>query len=182
MSGKLAEVVELTAIGTAKVKFEGEESPSEKEYPYYRSYVPRVGDKVHMVEFNGSYIIADAISHEIAPDDVKSYVAVETNKLRDEINGVKNDYTKKIDLEKDYTKKVDLEKDYTKTTDLEKNYLQISNFGSQIDNHTAGKGRRLVRSNVTSGSTYNIDYLYIEPSTKKLHVRTVWGTWYSFNP
>ena len=162
MSGKLAEVVELTEIGTAKVKFEGEESPSEKEYPYYRSYVPRVGDKVHMVEFNGSYIIADAISHEIAPDDVKSYVAVETNKLRDEINGVKNDYTK--------------------TTDLEKNYLQISNFGSQIDNHTAGKGRRLVRSNVTSGSTYNIDYLYIEPSTKKLYVRTVSGTWYSFNP
>ena len=162
MSSKLAEVVELTAIRTAKVKFEGEEIPSEKEYPYYGSYVPRVGDKVHMVEFNGSYIIADAISHEIAPDDVKSYVAVETNKLRDEINGVKNDYTK--------------------TTDLEKNYLQISNFGSQIDNHTTGKGRGLVRSNVTSGSTYNIDYLYIEPSTKKLHVRTVSGTWYSFNP
>ena len=162
MSGKLAEVVELTAIRTAKVKFEGEESPSEKEYPYYRSYVPRVGDKVHMVEFNGSYIIADAISHEITPDDLKNYVNVENGKLRDEINGVKNDYTKKVDLEK--------------------SYLQISNFQSMIGENVKGKGYGLVTSNTSSGSTYNIDYLYVNPSTKVLYVRTVSGTWYSYNP
>lgn len=143
MSGKLAEVVELTAIGTAKVKFEGEESPSEKEYPYYRSYVPRVGDKVHMVEFNGSYIIADAISHEITPDDLKNYVNVENGKLRDEINGVKNDYIKKTDLERDYIKK----------TDLEIKYLKKSDLGAEIiANHTNGIGAGIL---ITTGTGSN---------------------------
>lgn len=62
---KMAEVVGLFKNGTAKVRFDGEEAPSEKEYGFLRHYVPKVGDKVFMMEFNGSYIIFDAVDYQV---------------------------------------------------------------------------------------------------------------------
>ena len=62
---KMAEVVGLFENGTAKVKFDGEEVPSEKEYGFLRHYIPKVGDKVFMMEFNGSYIIFDAVDYQV---------------------------------------------------------------------------------------------------------------------
>ena len=62
---KMAEVVGLFENGTAKVKFDGEEAPSEKEYGFLRHYIPKVGDKVFMMEFNGSYIIFDAVDYQV---------------------------------------------------------------------------------------------------------------------
>lgn len=62
---KMAEVVDLFENGTAKVKFDGEEAPSEKEYGFLRHYIPKVGDKVFMMEFNGSYIIFDAVDYQV---------------------------------------------------------------------------------------------------------------------
>ena len=180
MSDKLAEVVELTERKTAKVRFDGEESISEKEYPYLRSYVPKIGDKVFMKSFNGSYIIFDAISFEVEPEDLKEKIIPEINRLRDDLQGSINDTNN--NLKNNYTKTTELENNYTKRTELEKDYLKIDDFAINIDKHTGGSGRRLVRSNVSNGSTYNIDYFYVEPSTKKLQVRTVSGTWYSYNP
>lgn len=62
---KMAEVVDLFENGTAKVRFDGEEAPSEKEYGFLRHYIPKVGDKVFMMEFNGSYIIFDAVDYQV---------------------------------------------------------------------------------------------------------------------
>lgn len=62
---KMAEVVGLFENGTAKVKFDGEEVPLEKEYGFLRHYIPKVGDKVFMMEFNGSYIIFDAVDYQV---------------------------------------------------------------------------------------------------------------------
>ena len=62
---KMAEVVGLFENGTAKVKFDGEEVASEKEYGFLRHYIPKVGDKVFMMEFNGSYIIFDAVDYQV---------------------------------------------------------------------------------------------------------------------
>lgn len=62
---KLAEVVGLFENGTAKIKFAGEETPSEKEYGFNRSYIPKVGDTVFMADFNGSYIIMCAVDYQV---------------------------------------------------------------------------------------------------------------------
>lgn len=62
---KMAEVVGLFENGTAKVRFDGEEVPSEKEYGFLRHYIPKIGDKVFMMEFNGSYIIFDAVDYQV---------------------------------------------------------------------------------------------------------------------
>lgn len=62
---KMAEVVGLFENGNAKVRFDGEEVPSEKEYGFLRHYIPKVGDKVFMMEFNGSYIIFDAVDYQV---------------------------------------------------------------------------------------------------------------------
>ena len=62
---KMAEVVDLFENGTAKVRFDGEEVASEKEYGFLRHYIPKVGDKVFMMEFNGSYIIFDAVDYQV---------------------------------------------------------------------------------------------------------------------
>lgn len=62
---KLAEVVGLFENGTAKIKFAGEETPSEKEYGFNRNYIPKVGDTVFMADFNGSYIIMCAVDYQV---------------------------------------------------------------------------------------------------------------------
>lgn len=62
---KMAEVVDLFENGTAKVRFDGEEVASEKEYGFLRHYIPKIGDKVFMMEFNGSYIIFDAVDYQV---------------------------------------------------------------------------------------------------------------------
>lgn len=62
---KMAEVIGYFENGTAKVKFDGEETPSEKEYGFLRHYIPKIGDRVFMMEFNGSYIIFDAVDYQV---------------------------------------------------------------------------------------------------------------------
>lgn len=62
---KMAEVVDLFENGTAKVRFDGEETPSEKEYGFLRHYIPKIGDRVFMMDFNGSYIIFDAVDYQV---------------------------------------------------------------------------------------------------------------------
>ena len=160
MSDKLAEVVELTERKTAKVRFDGEESISEKEYPYLRSYVPKIGDKVFMKSFNGSYIIFDAISFEVEPDDLKTEITTQVNTL-------------KTELERDYINKIELERDY----------LKVNNLKDEItNNHLKGEGASLIYSDVASdvNGSHNIWYMYINPTTGNLHVRRVNGLWSEF--
>lgn len=61
---KLGTVVELFAKGTAKIRFDGEETPSEKEYSYLASYKPSVGDRVLLASVAGTYVIMDKIMYK----------------------------------------------------------------------------------------------------------------------
>lgn len=61
---KLGTVVELFDIGTAKIQFDGEEEPSEKEYSYLASYKPSIGDRVLLASVAGTYVIMDRIMYK----------------------------------------------------------------------------------------------------------------------
>src|SRR5699024_4505151 len=67
---RLGTVVELFAIGTAKVRFDGEEVPSEKEYSYLASYSPNIGDRVLLASVAGTYVImGKRMYKEVAEED-----------------------------------------------------------------------------------------------------------------
>lgn len=53
--------------GTAKIRFEGEESASEKQYPYLANYKPAVNDRVVLARIAGTYIILGKIAFNISP-------------------------------------------------------------------------------------------------------------------
>ena len=65
---KLGTVVELFEIGTAKIQFDGEEEPSEKEYSYLASYKPSIGDRVLLASVAGTYVIMDKIKYQESPE------------------------------------------------------------------------------------------------------------------
>jgi hypothetical protein len=61
---RLATVTELFENGTAKIKFYGEETASEKEYSYLASYRPKKDDVVVLLPILDTYIIADKIKYK----------------------------------------------------------------------------------------------------------------------
>lgn len=65
----LADVVALNNNKTAKIKFNGEETPSDKEYSYLTSYYPKVGDRVVLGRMAGTAIILGAVRYKIKPED-----------------------------------------------------------------------------------------------------------------
>jgi hypothetical protein len=69
---KLGTVVELFEIGTAKIQFDGEEEPSEKEYSYLASYKPSIGDRVLLASVAGTYVIMDKIKYQEAIEDTST--------------------------------------------------------------------------------------------------------------
>lgn len=54
---KLATVTELFTSGKPKLKFDGEEIPSEKEYESLGSYSPSIGDRVLLLGASGTWVI-----------------------------------------------------------------------------------------------------------------------------
>lgn len=68
MSDKLATVTGFFDSGAAKVKFDGEEEESKKEYPFMKHCIPKEGDRVYMKEFADSYIIYGVVLFETAPE------------------------------------------------------------------------------------------------------------------
>lgn len=67
MSDKLATVTGFFDSGAARVKFDGEEEESKKEYPFMKHCIPEEGDRVYMREFADSYIIDGVVLFETAP-------------------------------------------------------------------------------------------------------------------
>lgn len=65
---KLAKVVELFENETAKIKFDGEDRPSEKQYAYLSSYSPKVDDRILLAAIGGTYIILGKIKFNESPD------------------------------------------------------------------------------------------------------------------
>lgn len=64
---RLATVVDFFESGAAKVRFDGEDKDSEKEYPFMKHCIPTKGDRVYMRAFAESYIIEGVILFETAP-------------------------------------------------------------------------------------------------------------------
>lgn len=64
---KLATVVDLFENATAKVLFDGEEEPSEKQYSYLDSYIPSIGDRALLGTLGGTYIILGKINYNVSP-------------------------------------------------------------------------------------------------------------------
>ena len=74
---KLATVVSLFQNGTAKIQFDGEETPSDKEYAYLDSYLPESGDRVVLGAISGTYIILGRVRYAEADDpepDIDRYL------------------------------------------------------------------------------------------------------------
>jgi len=63
----LATVTKLFGRGTAQITFDGEETPSEKEYAYLSSYHPSEGDRVVLADVAGTHIILGSINHKVEP-------------------------------------------------------------------------------------------------------------------
>jgi hypothetical protein len=67
---KLASVTELfTQDQCAKITFDGEDTPSEKEYSYLAWYVPAVGDKVLLARVGDSWTILGKVNYAVAPTE-----------------------------------------------------------------------------------------------------------------
>lgn len=66
---KLGTVDDLFPNGTAKVKFDGEETASEKQYAYLAEYAPTINDRVLLAYCGGTYIILDKIHYNVPPYD-----------------------------------------------------------------------------------------------------------------
>lgn len=66
---RLGTVTNLFENGTAQVRFDGEESPSQKQYAFLSTYRPAVDDRVFLAAIGGTYVILGAISHEISGDN-----------------------------------------------------------------------------------------------------------------
>lgn len=64
---RIATVVDFFESGAAKVRFDGEDKDSEKEYPFMKHCIPTKGDRVYMRAFAESYIIDGVILFETAP-------------------------------------------------------------------------------------------------------------------
>jgi len=64
---KLATVVDLFENNTAKIKFDGEDVPSEKQYAYLKSYTPEVGDRILLAAIGGTYIILGKVNFNESP-------------------------------------------------------------------------------------------------------------------
>jgi len=66
---RLGVVEELFDNGAAKVKFDGEETTSEKQYAYLSYYKPTVGDRVLLAAISGTYVILGNILYNQSPPE-----------------------------------------------------------------------------------------------------------------
>lgn len=64
---KLGTVTELFPNGTAKVRFDGDESASAKQYAYLSNYKPAVADRVMMAAVAGTYVVLGKLSYNTSP-------------------------------------------------------------------------------------------------------------------
>lgn len=64
---KLATVVSLFGNNTAKIQFDGEDTPSEKQYAYLESYKPTTEDRVLLGALSGTYVILGKVNYNVSP-------------------------------------------------------------------------------------------------------------------
>lgn len=66
-SFKLGTVADLFLNNTAKIQFDGEATPSEKQYAYLDGYVPVIGDRVLLAVTSSSHVILGKIKYNTTP-------------------------------------------------------------------------------------------------------------------
>ena len=66
---RLGVVAALFPNSTAKIKFDGEETASEKQYAYLASYMPALNDRVLLAKTAGTYVILGKINYTESPTD-----------------------------------------------------------------------------------------------------------------
>ncbi|CAK7084113.1 hypothetical protein [Tissierella sp.] len=74
---KLATVISLFDNKTAKIQFDGEDTPSEKQYSYLDSYTPKVADRVLLASTDGTYAVLGKVNYNISPsteEEVDRYI------------------------------------------------------------------------------------------------------------
>lgn len=107
---------------TAKIQFDGEEKPAEKEYPYLSSYSPKLDDKVFCLEFGESFIILGEVTFQKKPFDLSETL---TNSIEPKIKAL----TEKHDADKtELTTKIE-----ANTKSIEANKSSIATNKSSAD-------------------------------------------------
>lgn len=76
---KLGTVTELFANSTAKVRFDGEEAASAKQYAYLSNYKPAVNDRVLMAAVSGTYVVLGKLSYNTSPGAEGSFSTLTTS-------------------------------------------------------------------------------------------------------
>lgn len=80
---RLGVVAELFPNSTAKIKFDGEETPSEKQYAYLASYMPALNDRVLLAKTAGTYVILGKVNYTESPaDPAESYFVLDGDTIK----------------------------------------------------------------------------------------------------
>ncbi len=64
---KMGTVAALFSDNTAQVIFDGEDTPSQKQYAYLNNYAPAVNDRVLMAAVSDTYIVLGKLNFKVAP-------------------------------------------------------------------------------------------------------------------
>lgn len=83
---KLATVVGLWENGSAKIQFDGEDEPSEKEYSYLASYKPAINDRVLLASVAGTYIILNKVKYKEEVEEDRELFTLEGDVIKANYN------------------------------------------------------------------------------------------------
>lgn len=121
----------------AKIQFDGEEKPAEKEYPYLSSYSPKLDDKVFCMEFGDSYIIMGEVNFQAEPFSLDNAFTENLKPIKDDLKATKDDLT--TAKAKHDTDIQGLTKKLTDTkTELSKSISQTDTNVSNLNNSIKG--------------------------------------------
>ena len=142
---KMAKVVGFfEETKTAKIQFDGEEKPAEKEYPYLSSYSPKLDDKVFCLEFGESFIILGEVTFQKKPFDLDDTLSKAMDPTRQELKAL----SEKHDADKtELTTKIE-----ANTKSIEANKTKITANKSSADS-SISKLWSSVNSNTTNVKT-----------------------------
>jgi hypothetical protein len=77
----------------AKIQFDGEEKPAEKEYPYLSSYSPKLDDRVFCMEFGDSFIIMGEVNFQTEPFSLDNTFTENLKPIKNDLKATKDDLT-----------------------------------------------------------------------------------------
>lgn len=139
---KMAKVVGFfEETKTAKIQFDGEEKPAEKEYPYLSSYSPKLDDKVFCLEFGESFIILGEVTFQKKPFDLNETL---TNSIDPKIKAL----SEKHDADKtELNTKIE-----ANTKSIEANKTEIATNKNSVDS-SISRLWNSVNSNTTNVKT-----------------------------